>query len=384
MENPFISVRPKAPDRRPAVRVPIKRGGEEPSHHPVVAWVVAFLLLLAGLVAMWRTLRRAPGPGRSLQPEPPMAYAARTEDVRLLVERATRVRPEIEYWALPEELEPEPEAVAAPVFDFARMQQAEALRRVGALYLLEGRRSLALLAFGRSVEINPHNWKLWENIGWWFLKGGDFPSARRAFETALRLGGYRGEGPTVLAAIYRREGRLQDALYLWDWSRREVRGEWPQADLNEGLARIEEGQDEPAIRYLSRYVERRPGDVPALRALAFAQSRAGQWMEARQTLRQALADAPSSSALQAEAAAVAAQNWLTVEAMEHLEALVDLTSAATAYAYLQMPAFDGFRKTEMGRKLQSVLMIESGTSVVSRAEVEALVSAEIAPRFDAP
>lgn len=387
MENPFISVHRKPPENPPTILVQLRRAPEHPRGRHFLAWTVGGLIVLTGLLMMWRTLRRESGRRGAAGPtdvEPSSTLTEKRESIHLLIRRAMRTRAR-DVFPIPVLKSPEAEGAGEGeeiAFDFSVMRGAETLRRFGQRCLGEGRRTLALLAYARAVGINPNSWKLWENIGQWYLQGGDYETARQALETALRLGGYSGEGLTLLAAIHRRDGRLQYALDLWDWSRKEARGHWPQADLNEGLARIEQGDDETAIRCLARYVEREPGDAGALRALAYAQSRAGFWMDARQTLRKALTHAPADVGLHADAAAVASQTWLVVEAMEHLETLVDATSAATVYAYMQWPAFEGFRKTELGRKLQSVLMVEAGKTVVSPEEVDHLVALDLAPRFD--
>ena len=82
-----------------------------------------------------------------------------------------------------------------------------------------------------------------------------------------------------------------------------------------------------------------------------------------------------------DAAAVAAHEWLAEEAVGHLETLADTTSEGVAYYFMLSPAFDGFRRTEIGRRLESALMVASMAETITPDQIKGMLAVDISPRF---
>lgn len=388
MTNPFISVhKPAEPvfgSGTVLMKIPLDRTTGSPALTRLLCWLaIVAILLIGGAVLGWSAWRYAGSPAvpaTSMEPaveESGEAIRTRRDAVRTLIMQVmgqsrsgSKPLPELPFGAEGKEAG----------FDFSNVRQGEALRRLGDRYAAQGQATAALQAYCNALKKNPKNQNAWQSLGGWYIRTGDYEMAKLTLETAFRLGAVKAEPASDLAALYRREGRLGEALALWEQSRSAAVAA-PLTELNEGLALIEKGEHERAAICLERCVENDPSDILAARALAYAQVNVGEWAEARWTLKRALAWAPESSGLRADAAAVAAHGWLVHEALEHLEALVRLTSPDVTYQYLQTPAFSGFRQTALGRGLESVLLVSAGTRVVSPEELREQLYLDLAPRF---
>ncbi|HOW98271.1 MAG TPA: tetratricopeptide repeat protein [Kiritimatiellia bacterium] len=388
MDYPFISVhKPAAPvfgSRTALVRVPLVKITQNMKLAAILCWLAMLVIIPGGGgVLVWSArhyAQRPAGAGEAKEiraEEGADAVDEQREAVRTLIVQVmdrgrTAYRPPVDLSKLP---------AARPLeFDFESVRQGDELRRSGDLCLEQGRVEEAVKACCAALKKNPRNNNVWQSLGNGYLRAGNYEMAKRMLETAFRLGSVKADLMADLGALYRREGRLGEALALWDQCR-QVAGSAPQADLNEGLAWLEAEDFERAALILERYVGRVPQDTAASRALAYAQLQQGDWAEARRTLKKALAEAPGSAELRADAAAVAAHGWLAHETLEHLEQLARMTSPDLAYQYLHYPAFAGFRKTMLGRGLEAVLLADTGRTVLSPEEVRERLAVDISPRF---
>lgn len=388
MDNPFIAIHkveePVFGRGTMLMKIPLAKPTKEKALAYLLCWLAILVLLMAGgAVLGWSARYYAGAPAAEgvreevAEEEGGGAVEKKREAVRALIVQVMG-----QPLTRPLPAAPPPAKSKGADFDFANLRQGESLRRLGDHYRGEGQAALALQSYCHALKKNPKNQNAWQSLGEWYLRAGDEEMAKLGLETAFRLGNMKVELLSDLASLYRREGRLGEALALWDQSRT-VTGTAPLTEINEGLALLESRDYERAALCLGRYVERVEGDTVAPRALAYAQVQMGEWEEARWTLKQALERAPDSAGLHADAAAVAAHGWLAHEALHHLEVLARLTSSDVAYQYLQTPAFSGFRRTALGRGLESVLLVNAGSHVTAPDELRQQLFLDIAPRFSA-
>ncbi|MBP7830405.1 MAG: tetratricopeptide repeat protein [Kiritimatiellae bacterium] len=349
-----------------------------------MAWLVAGVMGGGGLMMMWLEYRQAYQVHEQLQTVAGMGAAegtgvgtdAKREAVRTLISSAMDRRSENSPDIPPLAREPAP----GEFFDFTAIQRGEAIRLLGDRYLVSGRIAAALKAYCEALALNSRNVNVWQSIGQCYLRYADRDMARLALETAVQLGSANPEVFTLLACLYREEGRLTEALALWEQCRRLATPD-SLSELNEGLALIEHEDFASAIARLARYRREHPSDVEAARALAFALAKSGLWKDARSTLKETLARDPDSPGLHADAAAAAARMWLAEEAVTHLETLADITSSGVVYHFMLSPAFSGFRRTEIGKKLESALMVASLRETVTPEQLKSILAVNISPRF---
>jgi Tfp pilus assembly protein PilF len=154
------------------------------------------------------------------------------------------------------------------------------------------------------------------------LVAGDVASARREYETALRLAPWFVPGYVNLADLYRATGdeaaaerALRQALT--------VAPALAEPHFALGLLLIRTGRRDEAFAQLSRAAELAPENPRFAQGLALALEDRGERQQAEATLARALARRPADRELLAAAAFLARERGDVAAARRHLEALLD-------------------------------------------------------------
>jgi len=246
---------------------------------------------------------------------------------------------------------------------------SEEIRREGEDQMRSGRCFDALKRYCEALSFNQNNSKVWKSLGQWYVLAGDLLMAELSYNVALKLGALDGDLLNDLGVLFYQEGRTEEAMEMWSIARGLPR--WlGVTDFNEGLVWLEQGEWAEALYRITRYTEHAPRDVEALRVQAYLLKEMGQPMDALRILQKALTENPSNPALYGDVAAAAALSWLPDVALEHLEKLEELSSPELVLAVLQEPAFSEFRKTRMGKSMESILLVQTRGAMPSTQMVE--------------
>ena len=264
-------------------------------------------------------------------------------------------------------------------FDFSAVQASENKRQQGDVLMDLGKQDLALEAYVDALRLNPRHRKAWQSLARWYLAVEEDSMAQVCLETAMALGAQDSALLNALSVIYRQQGRLDEALKLWDINRT-LSQATPESDFNEALARLENGEVRLARQRIETYLAAHADDRTAVRMQAYTWAAEGEPLKSMMILKQALRRWPREAALHADAAAAAALAWLPELAVEHLAWLTNLTSPEVVGALLREPAFSEFIQTDLGRAFESGLQTAGRGSTLSRPRLLDPLRLDLAPQ----
>jgi tetratricopeptide (TPR) repeat protein len=155
---------------------------------------------------------------------------------------------------------------------------AVAFNQLGLLYDRLGRRTDAIAAHYQSARLQPGAWEPRRNLGFAYLRAGQWEAAAAELAETLRLDATREPALTGVAA---------------------------RAYLEAGRACLERGDLAGASSAFAKAIQHRPTLAAAYHYLAYAQSAAGAWDAAAETLRDAAAAVPGDPLIAENQARVA-------------------------------------------------------------------------------
>ena len=145
--------------------------------------------------------------------------------------------------------------------------------------------------FSRLVLTSPDSAMVHCNLGLALYDRGDYQSAKKEFEVAIRLEPGYSLAHNDLAAAYEREGRFQEALAHYSDALRIVPDQL-ESQVNVGSLLVRLGRQEEGLAVLKEVLRKAPSYPQALYAFADAADRTGQHAQALESLRKAEAIDP--------------------------------------------------------------------------------------------
>jgi len=160
----------------------------------------------------------------------------------------------------------------------------DAYRRLGQVYMRNGRLDEALALFKKAVELEPDNFKTYQDLGTWYRQQGNLKQAAQLFEQCVALARDEPDTHYVLGTVYLDLGRFIDA----ERELREAIGLKPtsRALNNLGLTLMRQGKDREAIPYLESASTGVPDRYLTLMNLGTAYRRSKQPEASRQAYKQ--------------------------------------------------------------------------------------------------
>jgi len=161
----------------------------------------------------------------------------------------------------------------------------------GAERLVENRPREAIACFRKALEIDPTAAFAWANLGVAETAVDDYEEAVLCYQKALRIDKKESIAMSNLASLYEHMGRLQDAR-RYEEEVRKFNDKNPYYHFNLGLKAYQSGQYKESVEQLQAALKLKSTDHNFYWAMARAYVRLGDLEKARQSIKQALKNAP--------------------------------------------------------------------------------------------
>lgn len=212
----------------------------------------------------------------------------------------------------------------------------------------------ALKHFQLSLEIWPHQPKVWLELGHLYLDLKQLGKAKLALQRAAESDPSNLMVLTGLGEIYLRESNIDLAESMLTTAE-EIDPRYERTYFLLGMLEVTKGNDADAMSYLKKYLGFEPNDAKALLEKAGIEARRGDFTSSLESIKRAIVADPESGDLYFQAAAASALMNRIDDAVRYLEKGEAFSDPQAAYRVFQSPAFDLIRRSDIGQLYEEEL-----------------------------
>jgi len=238
--------------------------------------------------------------------------------------------------------------------DTSAIRKAVFLEKRGKNLALGGDLEGAIELYREALNVWPHLTQVWADLGQAFLRQKDYARAQIALERSVEQDPSNVMVLNDLGVAYLYQGEINKAESLFLAST-EINETFSDSYFNLALCHRTRKQNDEARKYFEIYLRMKPEDANTLKELAYLDAVDGKYEQSIAKLKRAILSSPEWAALFFDAAAANALLGRLEETFEYLEGALSLTSPHIVYRIYQGGAFKEMRQTEMGREFEENL-----------------------------
>ena len=239
-------------------------------------------------------------------------------------------------------------------FDTGKVKKAAYWAGVARAERGDGNLDGAVKHYRTSVEVWPHQPRVWRELGELYLVLKDLPRAKLSLQRAAESDPSNIAVLTGLGEVYLRENDLEKSEELLE-AAQEIDPTYERTYYLLGKLSVAKNDDSEAMDRFKKYLGFNPDDAKALFEKAGIEARRRQFTLALETLKRAIVAEPEWAELYYQAAAAAALMNKIDEAVLYLEKGEAFTDPQNAYKIYQSRAFDLIRQSDIGKLYEEEL-----------------------------